>query len=74
MDIDFKEYQLRCQLRGHEDDVRSIISLIVCVLLENIVVYFFFWLFFIILEVNVVQLFVCLFSILSTSYRDHFFS
>lgn len=42
MDIDFKEYQLRCQLRGHEDDVRSIISLIVCVLLENIVVYFFF--------------------------------
>ncbi|TQD76703.1 hypothetical protein C1H46_037737 [Malus baccata] len=24
MDIDFKEYQLRCQLRGHEDDVRGI--------------------------------------------------
>ncbi|KAK9942355.1 hypothetical protein M0R45_008025 [Rubus argutus] len=24
MDIDFKEYQLRCELRGHEDDVRGI--------------------------------------------------
>ncbi|GLT58147.1 hypothetical protein SLA2020_310670 [Shorea laevis] len=24
MEIDFKEYQLRCQLRGHEDDVRGI--------------------------------------------------
>ncbi|XP_057788250.1 uncharacterized protein LOC131005346 [Salvia miltiorrhiza] len=24
MDIDFKEYQLRCQLRGHEDDARGI--------------------------------------------------
>ncbi|XVF01430.1 hypothetical protein REPUB_Repub04eG0088500 [Reevesia pubescens] len=24
MDTDFKEYQLRCQLRGHEDDVRGI--------------------------------------------------
>ncbi|XWS54639.1 hypothetical protein CRYUN_Cryun10bG0106000 [Craigia yunnanensis] len=24
MQIDFKEYQLRCQLRGHEDDVRGI--------------------------------------------------
>ncbi|KAB2603049.1 phospholipase A-2-activating protein-like [Pyrus ussuriensis x Pyrus communis] len=24
MDIDFKEYQLRCQLRGHEDDVRGV--------------------------------------------------
>ncbi|VVA15155.1 PREDICTED: phospholipase [Prunus dulcis] len=24
MDIDYKEYQLRCQLRGHEDDVRGI--------------------------------------------------
>ncbi|MBA0726865.1 hypothetical protein Golax_002663, partial [Gossypium laxum] len=24
MEIDFKQYQLRCQLRGHEDDVRGI--------------------------------------------------
>ncbi|XP_021282644.1 phospholipase A-2-activating protein [Herrania umbratica] len=24
MEIDFKEYQLRCQLRGHKDDVRGI--------------------------------------------------
>ncbi|XP_014494200.1 phospholipase A-2-activating protein [Vigna radiata var. radiata] len=24
MDIDFKDYQLRCELRGHEDDVRGI--------------------------------------------------
>ena len=24
MDIDFKEYQLRCELHGHEDDVRGI--------------------------------------------------
>ncbi|XP_022763569.1 phospholipase A-2-activating protein [Durio zibethinus] len=24
MEIDFQEYQLRCQLRGHEDDVRGI--------------------------------------------------
>ncbi|GKV19763.1 hypothetical protein SLEP1_g29984 [Rubroshorea leprosula] len=24
MEIEFKEYQLRCQLRGHEDDVRGI--------------------------------------------------
>lgn len=24
MDIDFKEYQLRCQLRGHDDDARGI--------------------------------------------------
>ncbi|KAF5727224.1 hypothetical protein HS088_TW22G00913 [Tripterygium wilfordii] len=24
MDIDFKEYQLRCELRGHDDDVRGI--------------------------------------------------
>ncbi|KAJ7978395.1 Phospholipase A-2-activating protein [Quillaja saponaria] len=24
MEIDFKEYQLRCELRGHEDDVRGI--------------------------------------------------
>ncbi|XP_071736773.1 uncharacterized protein [Rutidosis leptorrhynchoides] len=24
MDIDFSQYQLRCQLRGHEDDVRGI--------------------------------------------------
>ncbi|KAL5562590.1 hypothetical protein UlMin_032337 [Ulmus minor] len=24
MDIDFNEYQLRCELRGHEDDVRGI--------------------------------------------------
>ncbi|PRQ23545.1 putative transcription factor WD40-like family [Rosa chinensis] len=24
MNIDFKEYQLRCELRGHEDDVRGI--------------------------------------------------
>ncbi|KAL3722505.1 hypothetical protein ACJRO7_034818 [Eucalyptus globulus] len=24
MDIDFKEYRLRCELRGHEDDVRGV--------------------------------------------------